>query len=346
MLPWPRGASVCVVIMAVMASVGTSAAGEGAGETEAACEDGASCLRMAEVASKDGHKEEAARLYARACDRGRGLGCIFLGNGLEPDAKKRAGWLRKAFAVFTKACDAGEAEGCYYLGISYERASGTTKSYPRSLAAYHKGCAAGSLPSCTNEAGMYLAAKGGRADRVRAAELYASACRRGDSYACYWLGRIYDGELGLATDSSAQVIQAPGLGVEARMIDSNRPARPSPAKSGPALAALLRAHLEVDKGCSAAPAGRQGLDCYLMGLILQVGGPGVTKNDREALGHYERACAAGNGWACLYAGDAYQRGYGVKPDHGKASSFYLKACDGSREGFREECEGIGDRMMM
>jgi TPR repeat protein len=83
-----------------------------------------------------------------------------------------------------------------------------------------------------------------------------------------------------------------------------------------------------------------------MGLLLQVGGPGVTKNDGEALVRYERACAAGNGWACLYTGDAYQRGYGVKPDFGKSSHFFLKACDGTREGFKEECQAIGDRMMM
>lgn len=315
----------------------------------AACQagDGEACFRMGERASINKDTPGERRYYVAACDAGIGLACVHLGNGVEGDESKRPGWLAKGFAAFATGCEKNDAQSCYYKGISLERGIGTAEDHRASIKAYDQGCELGSAESCTNGAGMHSMGKGTAKDDVRAAQLYAHACQKGDAFGCYHLGRLHEGELGILGDTShTQKLRSESLGVEARVNDSNRPAQASPAKRGPTINLLLRLPMaELTAACEA----KDGLACYQLGVMHQVGGGAIKKDDAKAVAFYESACNSGNAWGCFRAGDCYQRGHGVSPDFKKATSFWKRVCEGEMPlggGFKDECWNLGERMGM
>lgn len=129
-----------------------------------------------------------------------------------------------------------------------------------------------------------------------------------------------------------------------RVKDAKIPVRPSRAKRGPAIALVLE--LEPKQLTESCTNG-QPLACYELGIATQVGGPKFPKDDKKAVGYYEKACSLGNGWGCLRAGDCYERAYGVPVDFAKASRYFLDVCErgvGGTEGFEQPCATLGERI--
>jgi TPR repeat protein len=317
-------------------------------EDQAACAkgDGKACLRLGEQTSQQQNPDWKYRYYVAACNAHVGLACVQLGQSLEPDPNQRAGWLKRALVEFESGCTIGDAESCYYLGIALERGTGVPLDATRAQQIYAKGCELGSLYACTNEAGLHLQGKGVKKDTARAATLYARACDRRDDRACYWLGAIHEQELALLSDHSnvGTLLRSEKLGTELRVKDSRIPVRPSPARRGPATALLLeRDPRQLAANCDQG----QSLACYELGVATQVGGGRFHKDDRQAVGYYEKACSLGSGWGCLRAGDCYERAYGVRVDLSKASKYFLDVCErgvGGTEGFEQQCANLGERI--
>lgn len=308
--------------------------------------DGKACLRLGEQAAQQQAPERQYQYYVAACSAHVGLACVHLGQSVEPNPNKRVAWLQRSLVAFESACKAGDAESCYYFGIALERGVGIPANASRAQQMYATGCQLGNLYACTNEAGLHLQGKGVKQDFARAAVLYANACERRDDRACYWLGSIHDQELDLRSNGShVQVpVRSGKLGVELRVKEAKRLARSSPAKHGPAIEHLLA--LDPKPLIAACNQG-QPLACYELGVATQVGGARFPKDDKKAVGYYEKACSLGSGWGCLRAGDCYEHAYGVPSDFSKASKYFLDVCErgvGGTEGFERDCANLAERI--
>jgi uncharacterized protein len=314
-------------------------------ETACAQGRGKACFRLGERAAQDKDVARQLEYYTAACNAHVGLACVHLGQSVEPDLRKRTLWLKQSLVEFESGCSAGDADSCYYLGIALERGAGIRVDLARAQQIYAIGCQLGNLYACTNEAGLHMQGKGIIKDTARAAAIYAGACERRDDRACYWLGSIHEQELSLLADEGRnKKMRADKPSVELRVKQANLPARPSPAKSGPAIAQLFQLDPKVlTNGCNNA----QPLACYELGVVTQVGNANVAKDDAKAVSYYEKACSLGSGWGCLRAGDCFERGYGVPANFAKASKYYLEVCErgvGGSEGFERECATLEERI--
>lgn len=308
-----------------------------------AAKDADACFQLGTEATKADDRATATTHFAAACNAGHGLACIYTADS-EPNASKQQRWRNKAGPAFERRCAKGDAEHCYYLGIAYERGNGARKAPAKSFAAYRTSCDLGFTLGCTNLAGSYLDGNGTKKDRVKAAELYATQCRRSDDHACYMLGRIHSEELG----APAQPSRTKRLSADVHVNILDNQAGPSATKApahGPALAALGKSASaeQLKKGCDST----QGLDCYLLGLMSELGLGGAAADDAKAADLHRRACDAGNGWGCFRLADMYMAGRGVAKNIGDGAHYYNEVClkrVGGEASFIAECNAVLERM--
>jgi TPR repeat protein len=261
------------------------------------------------------------------CERGDGMACIFLGQNF--DSKQAARWLPRAAQLFEAGCKHERGADCYWLGIAYERGVGVVADQRRALAEYQRACTLGHVPGCTNAAGQVFIGRGTAKDLPRAATMYAAACDAGDRLACYWLGHIVDGELGLGRNMSHVGVVKNG-DVEVRVLgDKNGSAQ---VTAGPVVKALMA---RPDSVCDDKHPDR----CWFTGVRALIAG-----KPADAVTQMQRACTLGSGWGCLSLGDLTLRGIGITRDLGAAAGHFRKACEGAAEGFEEECNHITERM--
>jgi TPR repeat protein len=79
--------------------------------------------------------------------------------------------------------------------------------------------------------------------------------------------------------------------------------------------------------CEADCDAGAGDKCRLAGATFQFGTKAVTKDEKRALGFYDRACALKNAGGCVSAGQMWEFHHGVDKDDAKAATFYKEACD-------------------
>ncbi|MDX2088933.1 MAG: tetratricopeptide repeat protein [Kofleriaceae bacterium] len=314
-------------------------------DRQAACaaKDADACFALGTDATRADDRATASNHFAAACLAGHGLACIYTADA-EPNASKQLRWRNKAGPAFERRCAKDDAEHCYYLGISYERGNGARRSPAKSFAAYRKSCNLGFTLGCTNLAGSYLDGNGTTKDPVKAAELYTTQCRRSDDHACYMLGRIHSDELGAPAKPSRTKRLSAEVHVNVLDNKDGSSATKVPAY-GRVLAALGKAASAepLRKGCD----GRQGLDCYLLGLMSELGIGGVAADDPKAAELHRRACDAGNGWGCFRLADMYMSGRGVAKSIGDGAHYYNEVCAkrvGGEGSFIPECNAVLERM--
>jgi TPR repeat protein len=335
---------VLVVVIALMHAP-AFAAPSSPSDRQAACaaKDADACFQLGTEATKADDRATASKHFAAACLAGHGLACIYTADS-EPNASKQRRWRTKAGPAFERRCAKDDAEHCYYLGIAYERGNGARRSPAKSFAAYRKSCDLGFTLGCTNLAGSYLDGNGTAKAPAKAAELYTNQCRRGDDHACYMLGRIHSDELGApAKPSRTERLSAD---VHINILDNR--AKPSATKApvhGPVLAALGKAASaeQLRKGCD----GTQAVDCYLLGLMSELGLGGVAADDAKTAELYRRACDAGNGWGCFRLADMHMSGRGVAKSIGDGAHYYNEVCAkrvGGEASFIPECNAVIERM--
>jgi hypothetical protein len=113
-----------------------------------ACEGGLTeeCMQRG-LAAYEIEPEEAARLWAVACDGGNAPACTNLGFlheqglGMDPDPAEAA-------RLYRQGCDGGDAWGCMYLGTNYEEGIGLEPDPAESARLYRRGCEMGLADSC------------------------------------------------------------------------------------------------------------------------------------------------------------------------------------------------------
>ena len=66
-------------------------------------------------------------------------------------------------------------------------------------------------------------------------------------------------------------------------------------------------------------------------------GKGVPRDLPRALALFDKACQAGDPFACHSLGYCYEHGNGVAKDQARATALYRKACTG---GWREACAAL------
>ena len=308
-----------------------------------ACSSGQAdaCFLMGNRAAAKHDDAAATKNFTIACNGGHGLACVYLGQNYEKDEAKRPMWLSKSITKFTQRCAGGDAEHCYYLGIGYEQGLGTNEDDAKAVKAYRQACDLHFQFGCTNLAGMHLNGKGTKKDVAAAAALYLESCRANDVHACYWLGKIYDDEMGISKDHSQ--VQKVGRGdvVAHEVIEKKTVGQSHPGRGAAIKALLMNAKpAALESGCKAG----SGVDCYLIGIRHQTGD---QQDDRRATDYFRKACEGGSNWGCFALGDAYIHGYGVTQNIAEASRYYLSACQvkgGEADDFEAECKATIERM--
>jgi len=150
------------------------------------CDTGPACFDIGERASVTDEAALAERAYGRACELGRGLGCIHLATWLEQRdrADEAAATRTRAVAAFRAACDAEDALECAYLGIALEQGQGVARDEAAAARAYARACEGGAALGCFNLGGLYREGRGVTRSAAKARAHYRRACDLGDEGGC------------------------------------------------------------------------------------------------------------------------------------------------------------------
>jgi hypothetical protein len=145
--------------------------------------DGAACVR-AGYALKKNDPAAAARLLARGCELGQGMGCYHLawmlheGSGVPIDRRAAAGW-------YVRGCDLGSLEGCSGAGFALAYGQGVPADPRRALPLLERACAATNhIPRACAALGDVLEQRISPPDLSRALEAYHRGCSLGDGGCC------------------------------------------------------------------------------------------------------------------------------------------------------------------
>lgn len=202
---------------------------------------------------------KAAYYYTQTCDYGEAMGCTGLGV-LYKDGKALKQDYAKALELFNKACEDGDNQGCVNLGTMYEDGLGVKKDDEKAHRIYAEACTnskgSGKLVGCTNLGKLHEK----HSHYLTAIEVYTFPCRYHEAEACYRIGRIYAG-IGHANETSQDM----KLGIK---------------------------YLEEACDYKSADA------CNDLGLIYELGIK-VSKSKTKAKKFYEKGCKLKNERGCV-----------------------------------------------
>lgn len=90
-------------------------------------------------------------------------------------------------------------------------------------------------------------------------------------------------------------------------------------------------------------------DCNLLGRLLTEGRY-LDKDYGRAYTYFNKGCNAKNGYSCLYLGDMYKEGNGVKQDLKKRDEYYEQAIEiffqACKDNVSTGCRGLGESYML
>ena len=158
------------------------------------------CLRQADLLAdgwgitKDVAKAES--LYRARCDEGRAAACFGMGRLYE-----KQGHADDALRMYARACDGGSPDACSSVGFSYYTAHGVRWDVAAAAKYFVKACELGSSFGCTNAGDVYRYGAGAPLDHKKAFAHYEKACRPGDPTGCAGIGHyLATGEGGTKVD--------------------------------------------------------------------------------------------------------------------------------------------------
>lgn len=158
------------------------------------------CLRQADLLAegwgitKDAAKAES--IYRSRCDESRAAACFGMGRLLE-----RQGHPDEALRMYTRACDGGWADACSSVGFAYYTAHGVRWDVAAAAKFFIKACELGSSVGCANSGDVYRYGAGATLDHKKAFAHYEKACRPGDPTGCAGVGHyLATGEGGTKID--------------------------------------------------------------------------------------------------------------------------------------------------
>lgn len=160
------------------------------------------CLRQADLLAdgwgitKDVTRAES--IYRGRCDDGRPAACFGMGRLYE-----KQGHLDEALRMFMRACDGGWSDACSSVGFAYYTAHGVRWDVAAAAKYFMKACELGSSVGCANSGDVYRYGAGAPVDHKKAFELYGKACRPGDPTGCAGVGHyLATGQGGTKVDKT------------------------------------------------------------------------------------------------------------------------------------------------
>jgi TPR repeat protein len=213
------------------------------------------------------------------CDKGDAKSCDFYGV-LVSRGKVSGVDAKEAVAIFDKGCQKGSPSACVNFGL---RTMGSDRD--KSIATLEKACRDGESRGCSFAAMAYRGK-----DEEKAAKLLVAGCNGGDHSACVTAAIMYSGGSKTLPKDEKKALMLNmracngGVGTacanagESHELGIGTPANPTEA-----------ARLYT-RGCMMSPS-----SCWGIGILSQIGSPGVAKSDERAKDYYKRSCQGGFG---------------------------------------------------
>jgi TPR repeat protein len=215
-------------------------------------------------------------------------GAVAQGKGTSNPSVAREGVARAH--QYEEAAMAGNAAAMHELGLLYEGGVGVPQNYERARQWYEKSAASGDAAAMDSLGGLYALGKGVVRDFKQAREWFERGAAGGDAQAMNNLAYIFDKGFGLAAPDPEQARQwyekAAAAGNTAAMCN---------------LGAMYVEREKPDyhlgrRWFEQGAAAGDGTCMRALGIVYERG-EGVTANDAQARGWYERAASAGDKYA-------------------------------------------------
>ncbi|UQA58503.1 tetratricopeptide repeat protein [Polyangium aurulentum] len=196
---------------------------------------------------------------ASACNGGDLARCAELGGKLHASGVREQ--VARAVPLLDKACKGRVASACNTLGHAYRRGGEVERDQEKSLVYFRTGCEAGEgrVLACVGLADVYIDGLGAEVDRARAIAILAPACEGDVPLACSRLGQIHTTGMGVPDDEAHHRVGAK----------------------------------YYDKACRLGEAGA----CVHLANLYR-SGTGVPFDPRKARAFFQKACDAGDDFAC------------------------------------------------
>jgi TPR repeat protein len=238
-------------------------------------------------------REQASKLYQKACDGGNLSSCTALSYRLDWKAEPD-----RVTSLLQKSCDGDNAISCRVLGNELIRGDRLGKDTGRGEQLLARACAMAEMFACGDLA-WFLWTE--RKQAKQALQVVAGSCERGNGASCShvggWLSQCEDG-------------RPPGFGVPQTKTCESYPTTDA-EKATQAFAQSCR------KGYPGA--------CHVAADRVHRG-KGVTTDMKVVVELLELGCPSG-WYACEKLGKLYEDGDGIPQDLGKALATYEKGCE-------------------
>ncbi len=282
-----------------------------------ACRNGIakSCLSAAASAAQANRIDDARELYAKGCELGEPLGCLYAGemaaDGESPD-------LKAAVAYLSRGCELKEPAACYGGALVHSGLFGGEADMAAAAALHRKGCNLNLADSCTALGEFLLAGTGVEKDEAKGLELLTMACNAEEGGACIVLGAREEDPAAARKMYERACGYGDGQGCTLVALASEESVRQE----------------WFEKGCAAEVP--DPTSCTYAAL------PGFSGDQPErAAAVFQQTCEFEEPMGCFFAAIAFRDGTGVEADPERAEDYLNRACGfgpDQCERFRSEFE--------
>jgi len=302
------------------------------------------CLQLARLLEKapttPERLTEARAVLERSCQQDLSSGCTLLGyfwdygiGGSSLDTRARE--------LYQKACDLGDPAGCNNLGVCNRYGQGGAINRAEAIRLFEQACEEGIPDACRNRGEIEFGPAELTPDKAQARSFFEKACSAGDPEGCHALaGMLYHGDGGPRDRPHARerFLRNCAEG----FIGSCRTAGYfwNSGDTGPV--DLLEGEKALRKACDAEDSGA----CMDLAEIWSRRDMPANRRKRVAEGYrkarmlLEKACAEGDGDACMEASDLRREGKGGPADPARGDALLADAC---RAGSGEGCFQLARR---
>ncbi len=278
------------------------------------------CFALGQRSDKT-NPAQAVTYYVTGCDAGDAACCVNAGvaydkgNGVAKDVDK-------SFVYDKKGCDGGDGQGCLNVAIDYDLALGTAKDLAAAYRAAEIACTKKIMNGCKMAGQALVNAKGIPRDVITGLDRLDRACSSNESYgACTSLGVYYiEGRAGITKDvprGEKALLTACGKNEPTACFDLGHYGMEKKIKL-PDVEIVDYLTKACDKG--------EGGGCNELGVMMERGQAGYTKDLAGALAQYDKGCSKDDDTSCRNAGVFYEAGRGAPKDLAKAAAAYDKCC--------------------
>ncbi len=301
---------------------------------------------------------KAAAILERECQADNGPSCHLLGIALR-DGRGTKRQPSRAFVMFARGCESGSGDACYEKGVALRQGVGTARDTLEAQRVFEDACARYDSGDACFAAGQLLAAHGVDPDEKKILEALGNRACDLDHKHCLLMARLIDSEV-VSSPSPNRALELANLACDhgngmacfdaaLKHLEGSQRVRDIPrgiermqrscsldyptaceqlaiySEDGTHVARdEAKAHTLRAQACilGYGPSCTSGGQMALEGRGLQQGKPNPTK----ALAYFRLGCEAGEGEACVEAGNLFMRRGSDRKSLAQAETFYRTAC--------------------